>query len=105
MKAADVSSHFVQDLDAFLPAEIGSLENDKTGIPRIARDPKLTGLIRSSLRDIPTHHAVYCHDSRSLDFLPDESLHLVVTSPQCWTLKEYRDTHGPTAEYVRGDSC
>jgi len=104
MKPPDVSSHPVQDLDAFVPAEIGSLENDKTGIPRIARDPKLTRLIHARLRDVPTHHALYCHDSRSLGFLPDESTHLVVTSPPYWTLKEYRDTQGPTAAYVKGDS-
>jgi DNA modification methylase len=94
MKSPDVSSHLSPDLDAFLPPEIGSLENDKTGIPRIARDPRLTGLIHSRLRDIPTHHALYCHDSRSLGFLPDESLHLVVTSPPYWTLKQYRESEG-----------
>ncbi|MCX6538037.1 MAG: DNA methyltransferase [Acidobacteria bacterium] len=94
MTPKDVSSHIAQDLEAFLPTEIGRLENDKTGIPRIARDPKLTRLIHARLRDIPTHHALYCHDSRFLDFLPDESVHLVVTSPPYWTLKEYRDSEG-----------
>lgn len=28
-------------------------------------------------------------DARSLDWLPDESLHLVLTSPPYWTLKQY----------------
>jgi hypothetical protein len=29
-----------------------------------------------------------------MDSLPPESIHLVVTSPPCWTLKEYRDSEG-----------
>ena len=34
-------------------------------------------------------HTVYLGDSRNLSFLPDESIHLVVTSPPYWTLKKY----------------
>lgn len=30
-------------------------------------------------------------DARDLSFLPDESIHLVVTSPPYWNLKEYND--------------
>lgn len=33
-------------------------------------------------------------DARDLDWLPDSSVHLVVTSPPYWTLKEYNDTPG-----------
>lgn len=33
-------------------------------------------------------------DARELDWLPDASVHLVVTSPPYWTLKEYNDTPG-----------
>ena len=33
-------------------------------------------------------------DARNLEWLPDESIHLVVTSPPYWTLKEYNDTPG-----------
>lgn len=33
-------------------------------------------------------------DARELDWLPDESVHLVVTSPPYWTLKEYNDVPG-----------
>jgi len=81
-------------LEPFVPAEIGTIENHQTALPRIARDPKLTALIDARLRDIPTHHSLYCHDSRSLEFLPDQSIHLIVTSPPYWTLKEYRDSQG-----------
>lgn len=30
-----------------------------------------------------------CGDAREIDWLPDESVHLVLTSPPYWTLKEY----------------
>jgi hypothetical protein len=31
--------------EPFVPAKIGAIENHQTALPRIARDPKLTGLI------------------------------------------------------------
>ncbi len=33
-------------------------------------------------------------DSRDLSFLPDESVHLVITSPPYWNLKKYNDNPG-----------
>lgn len=36
-----------------------------------------------------TSHSVRIGDARKLEFIPDESVHLVVTSPPYWTLKEY----------------
>lgn len=30
-----------------------------------------------------------CGDAREMDWIPDESIHLIVTSPPYWTLKEY----------------
>jgi DNA modification methylase len=34
-------------------------------------------------------HVVHCADARQLDWIPDGSVHLVLTSPPYWTLKEY----------------
>jgi DNA modification methylase len=34
-------------------------------------------------------HKLVLGDARDLSFLPDESVHLIVTSPPYWTLKEY----------------
>jgi site-specific DNA-methyltransferase (adenine-specific) len=34
-------------------------------------------------------HLIHCGDSRHLDWIPDASVHLVLTSPPYWTLKEY----------------
>lgn len=36
-----------------------------------------------------TEHRLHLGDARDLSWIPDESVHLVVTSPPYWTLKEY----------------
>jgi modification methylase len=36
-----------------------------------------------------TEHHIHEGDARDLSWIPDESVHLVVTSPPYWTLKEY----------------
>jgi len=36
-----------------------------------------------------THHLVVTGDSRQMDRIPDNSIHLVVTSPPYWNLKNY----------------
>ena len=49
-----------------------------------------------------TIHHVLHGDARDLSFLPDESIHLVLTSPPYWTLKEYQpnpDQLGHISEY------
>jgi DNA modification methylase len=77
-------------------------KDHQTALPRIARDPKLTRLIDEALRQVPTSHNLYRADARELDFLADQSVHLVVCSPPYWTLKEYRRSDrqmGHIAEY------
>ena len=82
------------DPTALLPRQIGKLKNPQTDLPRIARDPKLTALIEAAVREVPTTHDLYLHDSREMSVLKPESVHLVVTSPPYWTLKEYRRSKG-----------
>jgi DNA modification methylase len=36
-----------------------------------------------------TKHVLHQGDARQLDWVPSESIHLIVTSPPYWTLKEY----------------
>jgi DNA modification methylase len=36
-----------------------------------------------------TTHVIHQGDARDLDWIPSESVHLIVTSPPYWTLKEY----------------
>lgn len=38
-----------------------------------------------------TEHVLYRGDARSLEWIPDESVHLVVTSPPYFNLKKYND--------------
>ncbi|HEX5220879.1 MAG TPA: DNA methyltransferase [Verrucomicrobiae bacterium] len=61
------------------------------------------------LRNVPwpppfdeTCHRVHEGDARNLSFIPSESIHLVVTSPPYWTLKEYephKSQLGAIADY------
>jgi DNA modification methylase len=81
-------------LERHVPAAISPVTDPATDLPKIARDVRLTAAIRAALADIPTEHNLYCRDARDLGFIPDESIHLVVTSPPYWTLKEYRPTPG-----------
>jgi modification methylase len=78
----------------YIPSAIGRLENPQTAIPRIAKDGTLVRLIEGAVQQIPTSHKVCLGDARTVaDFLP-ESIHLVVTSPPYWTLKQYRQGLG-----------
>jgi DNA modification methylase len=81
-------------LDGYLPAEVLPLNNPQTDIPRIAKDERLIRLIDEAVQRIPTHHRIRLGDARAMDALPAESVHLVLTSPPYWTLKEYRDSKG-----------
>jgi len=47
-----------------------------------------------TLDEVPTLHRLVQGDARDLSFIPDESIHLVVTSPPYWTLKRYNDSEG-----------
>ncbi len=82
------------DLAVFLPKQVGKLDHPQTDLPRIAKDATLTPLIEAALLEIPTTHDLYLHDARKIAFLKPESVHLVVTSPPYWTLKEYRRSMG-----------
>jgi len=85
----------VSDLEQFIPDELRSIGDPQTALPRIAKDTRLTALIGSVVPTIPTTHDLYLGDSRRrLAILPADSVHLVVTSPPYWTLKEYRQCDG-----------
>ncbi len=81
-------------LNDYLPTGLGKLANHQTDLPRIARDPKLTNMIEQAVRGIPTSHTLRLADARDLSGVPDGSVHLVLTSPPYWTLKQYRRTKG-----------
>jgi len=78
----------------FLPKEIGEITNHQTDLPRIAKDGGLVAAIEANLERVPTEHELYRRDSRSIDFLHPETVHLVITSPPYWTLKQYNPREG-----------
>lgn len=86
-------------LDEYLPTDITSGGLTQSDIPRIAKDRALTADIAQAVRRIPTHHSLYCGDAREIGFLDPESVHLVVTSPPYWTLKEYEHSEGQLGHY------
>ena len=81
------------ELHQFVPDSLGSLTNIQTDIPAIAKNPTKTALIDEAVRTIPTSHVVHRADARDVN-LEENSVHLVLTSPPYWTLKEYEDTDG-----------
>ena len=82
------------NLESHLPQELCGLENPQTAIPALAKDARLLALIEQAVQDVSTRHDLHLGDARRMSDLPAESVHLVVTSPPYWTLKEYRDTSG-----------
>jgi modification methylase len=82
------------NLADWLPRSLQDVEDEQTLIPRIAKDSGLIREIEAALADIPTKHDLWRGDARELNFIRDESVHLVVTSPPYWTLKEYNHSDG-----------
>lgn len=80
-------------VEDILPQRLRSIENPQTALPAIAKDRELMAEIEEALGRLPTHHTLYAGDARTLP-IPPESVHLVVTSPPYWTLKEYNETEG-----------
>jgi len=78
----------------YVPREILPLANPQTDIPRIAKDERLVRLIEEAVQRIPTYHRLWLGDARRMESLKGESVHLVLTSPPYWTLKEYRSSPG-----------
>jgi len=86
-------------LQAYVPLQARQLDNPQTAIPRIAKDSDLMAEIERAVQQIPTTHSLYRQDSRNLS-LKRESVHLVLTSPPYWTLKEY-NLHDDQLGYVQ----
>jgi hypothetical protein len=82
------------DLSRYVPEELAKLDDPQTAIPRIAKDAQSIGLIERAIHQVPTSHSIYRGDARDMSGLEPHSVHLVLTSPPYWTLKEYRDSEG-----------
>src|ERR1700692_4225718 len=82
----------IVDLSAFVPWELKDSGAAQTMIPRLAKDEQAVRIIEQSVQTIPTKHRLYLGDARKMLNLKPASLHLVLTSPPYWTLKDYRDS-------------
>lgn len=76
---------------------VANLVNDAdldTLLPTLARNERKTSEIDDFVRGLRTKQVMALGDARRLEWIPDESVHLVVTSPPYWTLKRYNDGPG-----------
>jgi DNA modification methylase len=84
------------DLDAAVPPRARRLADDdlQPAMPAIAKDLGLTSAIEDQVRSLGSRHRIVLGDGRDLSDVPAESVHLVLTSPPYWSLKEYVDADG-----------
>jgi DNA modification methylase len=66
----------------------------RSEIPALARDKGRMKEVEAAVQNLPSNHELYQADSRSLDFVDDESVQLVVTSPPYFNLKDYENGTG-----------
>lgn len=86
------------DLSGLIPIEVGNLEDPQADLPRIAKDERTMAAIEAAIKNIPTLHTLRCSDSCNVGFLKPNSIHLVLTSPPYWTLKQYPEDEGQLGE-------
>lgn len=87
-----------QNLSEFVPPTlrpfVDMVTKDQRCIPSLAKDPIRIRHVEQAARCVPTYHLLFLRDSRNMEIIADESVHLIVTSPPYWTLKEYPDRPG-----------
>lgn len=76
------------------PEAIALAKRSQKGLPALAKSADLAAQIEKAAAALPSHHELWLGDSRDLSSIPDASVHLVVTSPPYWTLKEYPEHAG-----------
>lgn len=82
--------------DGLIPDKAAQLlaEDEQRAIPAITKDVELMRDIQQRARGLPSTHCILLGDSRNMDSIPDESVHLALTSPPYWTLKQYVGSKG-----------
>lgn len=84
----------IEEAAAIVRAATGKLNDPQTDLPRLARDPEIARVIESTVQSVSTSHQLLLGDARDLSGIPSASVHLVVTSPPYWTLKDYNESEG-----------
>jgi len=86
----NLSHHTLQDKNLIPEEVIALLELDEQkAIPSISKNVMLMEKIQQTVQSLPSSHQLLLGDSRNLAHIPDESVHLVITSPPYWNLKQY----------------
>lgn len=62
-------------------------------LPKLAKDIQAASKIRALIEKVQTTHEILLGDAKNM-LIDPSSIHLVVTSPPYWTLKEYPETEG-----------
>jgi DNA modification methylase len=88
-----IRSRSESKLSRFVPDHLRDPADVQTAIPSYAKDPAACAAIRAAIPHVPTEHDLELGDARETEVAP-ESLHLVLTSPPYWTLKEYNSHSG-----------
>ncbi|MEM1395650.1 MAG: site-specific DNA-methyltransferase [Cyanobacteria bacterium P01_H01_bin.150] len=76
---------------SLIPEEAAVLltKDEQKAIPLISKNAALMEAIQQQAQQLPSSHQLLLQDSRKLADIPNESVHLVVTSPPYWNLKKY----------------
>ena len=80
-------------IDRFVPDTFRQLADPARDLPRLAKSRTAMAAVEAAVVEVPTRHWLLRGDSRDAPLRP-ESIHLVVTSPPYWILKEYRRSAG-----------
>ncbi len=81
-------------LREYAPRSLLGLRKTQKAIPKLAKDKAAVAEVEAILPTLPTRHELRRSDARGMDFVPSESVQLVLTSPPYWTLKQYNETDG-----------
>lgn len=76
------------------PPRLPKADNTQTGLKALLHANERYRVSAWPAPFCRTRHRLRLGDARDLSWIADESVHLVVTSPPYWTLKEYRSTAG-----------
>ncbi len=95
MKQFELGQHEKDEiLAAFAPPGLLPHRLGQREIPALAKNLRAVSAIQNLLPSLPTFHHFHLGDSVSYQFPPDDTVHLVVTSPPYWILKKYHETEG-----------
>ena len=89
-----LSPTLVKIVDRHLPGVALTDESLKTTLPALARNAAESAKVATAVQEIETNHQILRGDARDLSSMAKGSVHLDVTSPPYWTLKEYNDGNG-----------